>query len=34
LLLLSDYNLKSIGINNSGAPDASLLKEMVVKMIA
>lgn len=34
LLLLSDYNLKSIGINNSGTPDASLLKEMVVKMIA
>ena len=34
LLLLSDYNLKSIGINNPGATDASLLKEMVVKMIA
>ena len=34
LLLLSDYNLKSIGINNSGVTDASLLKEMVVKMIA
>ncbi|TMI81759.1 MAG: DNA polymerase III subunit delta [Bacteroidetes bacterium] len=34
LLLLSDYNLKSIGINNSGTPDASLLKEMVFKMIA
>lgn len=34
ILLLSDYNLKSIGINNSGTPDASLLKEMVVKMIA
>jgi DNA polymerase-3 subunit delta len=34
LLLLSDYNLKSIGINSSGATDASLLKEMVVKMIA
>jgi DNA polymerase-3 subunit delta len=34
LLLLSDYNLRSIGINNSGATDASLLKEMVVKMIA
>src|SRR5215470_265326 len=33
LLLLSDYNLKSIGINNSGTPDASLLKEMVFKMI-
>ncbi len=34
ILLLSDYNLKSIGIHNSGTPDASLLKEMVVKMIA
>src|SRR6478736_4263564 len=34
LLLLSDYNLKSIGINNSGTADGSLLKEMVVKMIA
>jgi len=34
LLLLSDYNLKSIGINNSGTPDASLLKEMAFKMIA
>lgn len=34
ILLLSDYNLKSIGINNAGTSDASLLKEMVVKMIA
>jgi DNA polymerase III subunit delta len=34
LLLLSDYNLKSIGINNTATSDASLLKEMVVKMIA
>ena len=34
LLLLSDYNLKSIGINNSGTTDGSLLKEMVAKMIA
>ena len=34
LLLLSDYNLKSIGINSTGTSDASLLKEMVVKMIA
>jgi DNA polymerase-3 subunit delta len=34
ILLLSDYNLKSIGVNNAGTPDASLLKEMVVKMIA
>ena len=34
LLLLSEYNLRSIGINDPGTPDASLLKEMVVKMIA
>ena len=34
LLLLHNYNLKSIGINNNGTPDASLLKEMIVKMIA
>jgi DNA polymerase-3 subunit delta len=34
ILLLSEYNLKSIGINNAGTEDASLLKEMVVKMIA
>src|SRR5438552_12030549 len=34
ILLLSHYNLKSIGINNSGTADASLLKEMVVRMIA
>jgi DNA polymerase-3 subunit delta len=34
ILLLGEYNLKSIGINSSGVSDASLLKEMVVKMIA
>lgn len=34
ILLLSDYNLKSIGINSASVSDASLLKEMVVKMIA
>jgi DNA polymerase III subunit delta len=34
LLLLHSYNLKSIGINNVGTRDASLLKEMIVKMIA
>lgn len=33
LLLLSHYNLRSIGIHDSGTPDASLLKEMVVKMM-
>ncbi len=32
LLLLHNYNLKSIGINNIGTEDASLLKEMVIKM--
>ena len=34
ILLLGEYNLKSIGIHSSGVADASLLKEMVVKMIA
>ncbi len=34
LLLLHQYNLKSIGINNAGTEDGSLLKEMVCKMIA
>lgn len=34
LLLLHQYNLKSIGINNAWAEDGSLLKEMVVKMTA
>jgi len=34
LLLLHHYNLKSVGINNAGTGDASLLKEMIVKMIA
>ena len=33
LLLLHQYNLKSIGIDDSGTPDAMLLKEMVVKMM-
>lgn len=33
LLLLHEYNLKSVGVNDSGTPDASLMKEMVVKMI-
>lgn len=32
LLLLHQYNLKSIGINNAGTEDGSLLKEMVCKM--
>lgn len=34
LLLLHQYNLKSIGINNAGTEEGSLLKEMVCKMIA
>lgn len=33
LLLLHQYNLKSVGINNPGTETASLLKEMVVKMM-
>jgi DNA polymerase-3 subunit delta len=34
LLLLHAYNLKSIGIGSVGAGDASLLKELVVKMMS
>jgi DNA polymerase III subunit delta len=34
LLLLHQYNLRSIGVNDTGTEDASLLKEMIVKMIA
>lgn len=33
LLLLHQYNLKSVGINQSATNDAALLKEMVVKMM-
>ena len=33
LLLLHEYNLKSIGINDVGSSDASLMKELAVKMI-
>ena len=33
LLLLHHYNLRSVGINDTGSSDASLLKEMVVKMV-
>jgi DNA polymerase III subunit delta len=33
LLLLHHYNLKSVGVGSSGTPDASLMKEMVVKMM-
>lgn len=34
LLLLHHYNLKSVGIEDSGSSDASLMKEMVAKMIS
>jgi DNA polymerase-3 subunit delta len=34
LLLLHDYNLKSVGVGSPGTEDASLMKELVVKMIA
>jgi DNA polymerase-3 subunit delta len=33
LMLLHHYNLKSVGVGDTGTEDASLLKEMVVKMI-
>lgn len=33
LLLLHTYNLKSVGVNDPGTEDASLMKEMVVKMM-
>ncbi len=34
LLLLHHYNLRSVGVSDIGTSDASLLKEMVVKMMA
>jgi len=33
LLLLHHYNLRSVGVGDSGTSDAALLKEMVVKMM-
>ncbi|HMO32139.1 MAG TPA: DNA polymerase III subunit delta [Lacibacter sp.] len=33
LLLLHEYNLRSVGIRNAGYDDASLLKEMLYKMM-
>ncbi len=33
LMLLHEYNLKSVGIRNPGISDASLMKEMAVKII-
>lgn len=34
LLLLHQYNLKSIGVGSSSTEDSSLMKEMVVKMLS
>lgn len=34
LLLLHEYNLRSIGIKDTGTADADLMKEMVVKMVS
>ena len=34
LILLHYYNLRSVGVNDTGTSDASLLKEMVVKMMS
>jgi len=33
LLLLHEYNLRSVGVHDSGTSDGSLMKEMVVKMM-
>ncbi|MGI8582770.1 MAG: DNA polymerase III subunit delta, partial [Chitinophagaceae bacterium] len=33
LMLLHEYNLKSVGINTIGISDASLMKELAVKII-
>ena len=33
ILLLNQYNLKSIGVDNAGADDGQLLKELIVKMM-
>ena len=34
LLLMHHYNLRSVGVNDIGNSDASLLKEMVVKLVS
>ena len=34
ILLLNQYNLKAVGVSDIGTEDASLLKEMVYKIIA
>jgi DNA polymerase-3 subunit delta len=33
ILLLHQYNLRSVGVGDTGTEDASLLKEMMVKMV-
>jgi hypothetical protein len=33
LLLIQEYNLKVIGINNGGNTDGDLLKELVIKIM-
>ncbi len=33
LLLLHHYNLRSVGVEDTGTPDADLLRELVVKMV-
>ena len=33
ILLLHHYNLRSLGVNDPGTEDASLMKEMIVKMM-
>ncbi len=33
LLLLHSYNLRSVGVNDAGTEDGSLLKELVIKMV-
>lgn len=34
LLLLHQYNLRSVGVNDGGTSDADLLKELIVKMVS
>ena len=33
ILLLHAYNLKAVGVDDAGSTDASLLKELTVKML-
>jgi DNA polymerase-3 subunit delta len=33
LLLMHEYNLRSVGVRDVGTEDASLLKEMIYKMM-